>query len=188
MPQPLTDVQIFSLALVDLGHSAIASFSEDSKAARIGVLMYEQTVLEMLRDHPWRFAEKRVILTADDTRIPAFEFDHTCPFPSDFVRINKVNDGLTNFKRAGNDLLVDDNNPNLVYTARVPEAQFDPGFVSALIARLTARLCIPITDNASARKDYEAVAANKLADAKITDAQDGVPDPTPIGVLDEARI
>jgi len=61
-----TDVQIASLALTRIGHSPITSFSSvGDKAQRWMNSNYEFIRAAMIREHPWKFAIKRGVLTRD---------------------------------------------------------------------------------------------------------------------------
>jgi hypothetical protein len=61
-----TDVQIASLALTRIGHSSIASFSSvGDKAQRWMNSNYEFIRAALMREHPWKFAIKRGVLTRD---------------------------------------------------------------------------------------------------------------------------
>lgn len=61
-----SDVQIASLALTRIGHEGIASFSATgNKASRWFFANYDLIVRPMIREHQWRFATKRAVLTRD---------------------------------------------------------------------------------------------------------------------------
>jgi hypothetical protein len=187
MPGP-TDVEIANLALIDLGQPAVSAFTDDGKAARLLRAIYEPTVKDVLRHHSWRCARKKVVLADDPDATPAFGFSNACALPADFVRVVRVNDHLDKFEVVGAHLHIDDDAPELTYTARVDEALFDPGLVSVIAARLAMRLCIPLTDNATAAQGLQKVHETTLADAKFADALDGAPEDNPIGTWAEARL
>lgn len=61
-----TDVQIASLALTRIGHEPVTSFSASgSKAQRWMFSNFEFIKQSLLREHGWRFAIKRAVLTRD---------------------------------------------------------------------------------------------------------------------------
>ena len=183
-----TDVGIANLALVDIGEPTIASFEAEGKAARIMRAVYEPTVLEVLRGHPWRCCRKQVVLAADPDAVPTFGWDAAFPLPSDFVKVIKVNDHIDKFERVGRHLFVNDTAPQLTYTARVPSVYFDPLLVSVVAARLAARVCMTMTDNATAAKGYNEAYAAISGEAKLADAMDGAPEDMPIGTWAQARL
>lgn len=64
-----TDVEIASLALTRLGHEGVASFSPTgNKASRWFNAHYDLIRKALLREHAWRFATKRAVLTQDPIR------------------------------------------------------------------------------------------------------------------------
>ena len=181
-----TDVDICNLALLDLGQPSISSIGDDTKAGRAFSVAYEPTLQELLRDHPWNFARKRIVL-APDSAAPAFGWDNRFKLPSKCVRVLEVNDALTKYKVEGRYLLVNDTAPEVIYVERVDESEFDPLFASALAAVLAARLCIHITDNATAAQQLLAVAKDKLDAAKGTNALEVPPDDPPLSTWEQAR-
>lgn len=182
----MTDVDICNLALLDLGQPAISAIGESSKAGRAFAVAYEPTLQELLRDHPWNFARKRETLAADPIA-PAFDWDNRFKLPTKCVRVLEVNDALTKYKIEGRYLLVNDDAPDVIYIERVDESEFDPLFASAFAAVLAARLCIHITDNATAQQGLLAVARDKLDAAKATNAQEVPPDDPPLSTWEQAR-
>ncbi|MDS1138581.1 hypothetical protein [Nitratireductor indicus] len=59
-----TDVQISNLALTRIGHESITSFNASgNKAERWLAANYEFIKQSLLREHQWRFATKRAVLT-----------------------------------------------------------------------------------------------------------------------------
>lgn len=62
-----TDVQICNLALTRIGHESIASLNASgNKAERWFAANYDLIRSSLLREHQWRFATKRAVLTKDD--------------------------------------------------------------------------------------------------------------------------
>ena len=184
-----TDVDIANLALIQLGQPALASFNDEGQGARLIRAVYEPTVLEVLRSHPWRCCRKRVVLSPDPSEtIPFGPFGYAHLLPGDFVGVVKVNNNIDKFERFGRHMLVDDQAPEFTYTARVEEDEFDPGLVSVIAARLAWRLCIPLTDSATQaeqlKKDYSII----LQDARFADAVDGAPEDAPLSTWGEARL
>lgn len=182
----MTDVDICNLALLDLGQPAIAAIGENSKAGRAFAVGYEPTLQELLRDHPWNFARKRTVLAPDETP-PAFDWDNRFKLPAKCLRVLEVNNALTKYKIEGRYLLVNDTAPEIIYIERVDESEFDPLFASAVAAVLAARLCIYITDNATASQQLYAIAKDKLDAAKGTNALEVPPDDPPLSTWEQAR-
>jgi hypothetical protein len=68
----------------------------------------------------------------------------------------------------------------LTYVARAAEEYFPAYFEVALIARLAAEFCIPLTDSTSRWEALYRLAENEARRARLTDAQED----TPIGFQD----
>ena len=184
----LTDLDIINLALIELGQPALATLDNTSKPGRIMGALYEPTVKEILFGHPWRCCQKLQVLSVDPDATEPFDFDYACALPADFVRVVKVNDNIDKFRVVGQHIHVDDDAPDLTYTARVPTSEFNPGLVSAIVARLSARACIAITDNATDAKSRADGYLIILADAKFNDSMNGAPEDNPIGTWAQARL
>jgi hypothetical protein len=184
-----TSTSIVNLALVELGNGPIPDFHAPDKAARIARVVYEPTVRDMLREHPWRFARRTALLTPDPAYgdpLLSFAFAHR--LPEDFISIVYLDDRQTAFARHRMHLLVDNEAPELTYIARVPESDFDPAFVSALVYRLAGRMCKAITDSDGQREVLMRNYAGKLQDAKAADAMDGSPEERLMGNLEQVRL
>jgi hypothetical protein len=63
----------------------------------------------------------------------------------------------------------------LTYVARPAEDDFPPFFSLALIARLAAEFCIPLTDSTSRWEGLQKLADWELRRAKLIDAQEDTP-------------
>lgn len=88
-----TDVQIASLALSRIGHAPIASFSASGdKAQRWFQANYEFIRQSLLREHGWRCAIKRAVLTSDGI----FEIDTVLFVPSTWTVNTVLPHGFSN--------------------------------------------------------------------------------------------
>ena len=193
---PETDLGIANLALTDLGQPLLAVADSTSKAGRLFLATYEPTVLEVLRDHPWRCCRKQAIMASDPAHKPLFGYGLAFRKPDDFVRIVYV-DGTNNgdlsnnimpFAVHGDFIHYDREGFMLTYTARVPTAQFDAGLVSTIAARLAWRWCKPFTDSVSELQAYMKTYSEIAASAKYADALDGSPDIPPMSSWEQARL
>ena len=163
---PLTDVEICNLALGELGEYTISALTEQSKAARYCRRFYEPTVQELLREHPYRFARARATL-APDTDEPEFEWAYQHTLPATCLRVFKVGRvAQVPYTIEGRKLLTDEEAPEVYYVKRVPEADFDPLFVTALSLRIATRICMAMTDNATLYETLTKQTANALNAAK----------------------
>jgi hypothetical protein len=174
----LSDVEICSVALVKIGASAIASFDEDSVEADIAGRLYEMTVSALLASHPWHFTITEVDLEIADAP-PQAGFAHAFLLPDDQVRILSAGAsphgrGLA-YRIAGSLLHADSTKVVLTYQRRPDTATFPAFFVQALVARLAAELCLPLTEGTSRADALYKLASAELKIARLIDSQQSTP-------------
>lgn len=171
-------VKICNAALSLIGEKQItnATLSDTTEAERQCTLVYPMARDNVLRAHPWNFAEKRQALAAL-VDVPPFEFDLYYTLPSDCLRVLRLYDTELPFRIEADRKIATDATPcNLIYTAQITDvAQFDPGFTEALIYYIAAHLAMVLSDNrtlaAELRQEYE----GRLRSAKMFDGQEGTP-------------
>jgi len=173
-----TKIDLCSRALVKLGANPIASFNEATAEAHACAQLYEPTVESLLAAYPWRFALEKAELARLVT-VPTADYQYAYQLPNDYVRVLSAGNGLKSqglkYKIVGNTLHT--NAPKVVvsYIARPEEEAFPPFFSNALIARLAAELCLPLTESTT-RTDYMYNRAEEeFRAAKLTDSQQDVP-------------
>jgi len=191
-----SETEICNLALTRIGHAMIASLDEGTKAADLCQLHYPRTRDSLLRLHPWSFAIKRATLALDVTT-PNHEFDYRHSLPEDCVKvirtdweatgytgtavygfpgINGYADAMVPYRIEGRFLLANESVCKIEYVARITDtAQFDENFTDVLAQRLSAEICVALTDNQSMAKGLWEIYAAKLSDAQGNDAQEGTP-------------
>lgn len=91
MQNSISDVAICATALLELGARPINDFDEESENARLCSNLYPWVRDEMLREHPWNFAKRRVLISRDKES-PQFGYANQFTLPSDFIRLIEVND------------------------------------------------------------------------------------------------
>lgn len=172
-----SEVDICNLALVKIGEGTIIALSEDSKAGRLCNLFYNDTRDEILREHPWNFATKRVEL-AKLLTTPSFEFDAEFQLPSDLLKIIKTDDNLLPYRIEGKKLLINNDSVKIEYIARISDTtQFDSLFVVALWMRMASHLAFNLSDNNSLSVAMEQQSRAKVKQARTMDGQEGTPYP-----------
>jgi hypothetical protein len=191
---PMTDLGIANLALTDLGQPLLATADSTSKAGRLFLQTYEPTVLEVLRDHPWRCCRAQALMSSDPAAKPLFGYGLAFRLPPKFVKIVYVEGGnrhegnVEQFARHGDYLHCDVEGLRLTYVERKEAHEFDPGLVSTIAARLAWRWCRPFTDSANDVQAYQKIYTEVSASAKFNDALDGSPDIMPISTWEQARL
>ena len=170
-------VDICNSALNLLGASTISALTEDSKNARLCNQRYEPIRNRTFRSHAWNFATKRVELAKDSTA-PVVEFANQYTLPSDCLRVLKIHTGTTDSIKStidyaveGRKIKTDEGTVFLVYIALITDPnEYDTYFNEALSAALAADLAYAITNNATLSNNYQAIADERLREARFVDA------------------
>lgn len=174
----MTAIEICSTALLKLGARAISSFSEASTEADVARGLYAVTRDGLLATYPWSFTQAQLALAAGPTA-PTADFAHAFALPADCLRVLSAGVGTAgrglDYRIQGRELLTDADSLTLTYQRSVPEADLPPFFVTALIARLAAELCIPLTESAARAENLYRLAAAELRLARLLDAQQSTP-------------
>jgi len=186
-------IDICNLALAKLGQGPISSFAQETVDAELCKQNYLTVRDAVLEDHNWSFATKRVILDQPKAIPPAFQFTQSFPVPNDLLRVVLVSQsGGTNFVNPQNAIYsVEGNNilanyaPIFVkYIARVESVSaYSPCFKEALICRLAAELCMPITNSREYAGQLNDQYAYKLLVASRSDGMQGSSQRMPPGSL-----
>lgn len=168
-----TKDDICKQAVMRLGSTGALSQS-GAQPAVFAHSFYDHTLEELLAELPWAFAKKQVSITANATA-PTQGYSRRYALPSDFVQLLRVNqiDTTENFGQweiVGGFLHTDLGSPAipgspviLDYTANITDvALFPAPFVEALIARITAKIALPLTGKADIANAMAAVAAESL--------------------------
>lgn len=174
----LSDVEICSVALVKIGANGIASFDDDTLEADVASRLYEITLQGLLASHPWHFT------LAESDLAPIDEpgqggFSNVFELPTDQLRIISAGGshrarGL-DYRVAGNRLFCNSGRVVLSYQRRPDTATFPAFFVQALIARLAAEFCLPLTEGTSRADALYKLAAAELKIARLIDSQQATP-------------
>lgn len=179
-------VAICNRALDMLGAEPVTSLDDDTKAARLCARNYEPVRDAVLRAYPWNVAIRRAALAAlADT--PAWGYARQFqlpegPDPEPALRLLTV-DGESElgirYKVEGRRILTDAAAPlRILYIARVSDpAELDPMLADAIATRLAADLSYSLTASAALGQSLMGIYQAKLAEARMTDAEEGVPDP-----------
>lgn len=174
----LTDIEICSAALLKLGARGIASFAEASTEADVARSLYPVTRDGLLAAYPWSFTLAQTALAAEPTAPPA-DYAHAFALPADCLRVLSAGTGTSgrglDYRIQGRQLLADADSLMLTYQRGVDEADLPPFFVAALIARLAAELCLPITESSSRAQGLHQLAAAEIRLARLLDAQQSTP-------------
>ena len=172
-----TSIDICSHALVKLGANNIASFTEDTTEAHVAKQLYDTTVEALLASYPWRFALKQTTL-ARLTEKPSADYAYAYALPNDCVRVLSAGasrgQGL-DYRIAQQQLQTNSASVMLTYLCRPDETDFPAFFVDALVAKLAAEFCLPLTESTT-RTDYlRKIADEEIRAARLVDSQQAIP-------------
>lgn len=175
---PLTDVELCSAALVKIGAAVITSLEDETAEADVAKRLYEMTLQGLITLHPWHFTLTQSELSVLD-EAPQAGFSRVFSLPQDILRtISAGADSRATgsiYHVAGPRLFADANRIFLNYQCRPSTADFPPFFVQALVARLAADFCLPLTEGTSRSEVLYRLAAAELRVAKLADSQQATP-------------
>jgi len=174
----LSSIALSSRALLKLGADTIASFDEGSAEAEVAANLYPSTRDALLSAHPWTFATAQVTLPKLAAQ-PVADFASAFQLPSDFLRALSAGPsgrgrGI-DYRISELRLHADIDEVVLSYIFRPDEKDFPPFFDQALIARLAAEFCIPLTESTSRADSLHKLAETEYRRAKTVDSQQDTP-------------
>lgn len=186
-----TDIGLCSKALLKLGATSIASFEDGTAEAEISSNLYPLIRDGMLSSYPWSFAVAQVTLgRLYDS--PLADYQYAYQLPNDMLRI--VSAGTQSRGRGleycikENTLHTNSSHVVLTYIFRALENSFPPFFSDALVARLAAEFCLPLTESSSRAEFLYKLAEEELKKARLIDAQQATPKKFEDFTLTEVRL
>lgn len=176
MASPLSDLDLVNAALVKLGALPIQGFGDADASAGVAAALYPVVAEATLTAHPWSFTLKRARLTALDGD-PLADFQTRFALPADFLRAIYVDDrgSSPRYALVGRELHTDARDLVLTYQYRPSEDVFPPFFRAALVAKLAAELCIPITESTARAEALDRLAERELERAWAIDRSQETP-------------
>lgn len=174
----LSPVALCSRALMKIGAKPIQSFYDDTAEAEFAIALYMPTRDALLSAYPWRFAVTQTTL-ARLSDAPIADYSYAYQLPNDCLRVLSVGErgsskGVS-FRRVGNALHADAQILTLDYIFRPDDETAPPYFEQALMARLAAEFCLPLTENSSRADMLHRLANIEFETAKRIDAQQDTP-------------
>lgn len=187
----LSNVELCSAALVKLGAASISSFDDGTTEADVAKTLYEVVRDGLFGNHPWSFATAHAELSQLPSD-PITDFDYAFQLPDDFIKALSAGDEERGrgaiYQIVGREVHTNYEELLLVYIKRADEADFPTYFVSALINRLAAEFCLPLTENATRSELLFKLADTELRLAKLIDSQQDTPPKVEDFTLIEARL
>jgi hypothetical protein len=187
----LNSIELCSSALIKLGADAISSFEDGTAEARVASRLYPLVRDALLSAHPWSFATKQAELT-QLASAPVTDFAHAYQLPNDFL--NALSAGGNGRGRGfvyqvmNRQLHTNAASVVLTYIFRPSEGDFPAYFVAALVTRLAAEFCLPLTEDTGRADRFTRLAEDELKLAKLVDSQQDTPPKVEDFTLVEARL
>lgn len=168
-------IDLCSLALLKIGANSIASFDEGTAEAELAANIYHSVRDALISAHPWNFALTQQTLAKLAIQ-PVADFANAFQLPADCLRVHSAGPegrgrGLE-YRISERHLHTNAEVVVLTYLYRPKEVDFPPFFEMALIARLAAEFCIPLTDSTSRWEGLRKVAEQEFRRAKLIDSQE----------------
>jgi hypothetical protein len=170
----LTALEICSRALIKIGAAPITDFTDGSAEADIAGLLYLPVRNALISSYPWSFALKQAVLAPSLTP-PTADFSKAFTLPGDCLRVWSAGQagrgqGMR-YRVMGKALHTDADSVTLTYIGSVLEADMPPFADMALITKLAAEFCIPLTENTQRAEALTRMAEQEIAKARSIDAQ-----------------
>jgi hypothetical protein len=176
----LNRIQLCTRALLKVGASPITSFDDATAEAEVASLLFGVTRDALLSGHPWSFATAQQTLPPLTAK-PLADFEHAFALPADFLRVLSVGAGGSGRGRGvayrihERRLHANAGTITLTHVFRPDESAFPPFFDQALIARLAAEFCLPLTENTARTEALTKAAEVEFARARTIDGQQQTP-------------
>ncbi len=187
----LNSIEFCSSALIKLGADTISSFEDGTAEAKVAARLYPLVRDGMLSVHRWSFAAKQIGLVRLASA-PVTEFAYAYQLPNDFLNAWSAGGhgrgrGLV-YQLVNRQLHTNAASVVLTYTFRPSEGDFPAYFVPALVTRLAAEFCLPLTEDAARADRFTRLADDELKLAKLVDSQQDTPGKVEDFTLIEARL
>lgn len=173
-----TDIGLCSQALLKLGASPLSSFDDGTAETEVAASLYPLLRDALLSSYPWSFAVRHTSLPRL-AEAPLVDYSCAYQLPPDLLRIISAGTGTRGqgleYRVKGNTLHTNAAQVNLTYIFRPLENEFPPFFADALVARLSAEFCLPLTESTSRAELLAKVAGDEINRARLIDSQQDTP-------------
>lgn len=174
----LSDVALCARALIRIGAAPITSFDDTTAESEIAGALFPQVRDALLSSYPWSFASAQIELS-QLAQAPLADYSYAYQLPNDFLRALSAGSGSRgrglNYRISGDALHTNASAVILTYVFRPEEESFPPYFDQALITRLAAEFCIPVTESTSRAESLYRLAEREFERARQIDAQQDTP-------------
>ena len=186
-----TDISLCSKALLKIGASTISSYTDGTAEAEVAANLYPLIRDGMISGYPWSFATAQMTLPRLAEQ-PLADYKYAYQLPHDLLRIVSAGIGTRGrgieYRVKENTLHTNAEKVNLTYIYQPGENNFPPFFCDALVAKLAAEFCLPLTESTARAEFLEKVAEDELNRARLIDSQQATPRKFEDFTLVEARL
>lgn len=169
-------VEIANSALTIVGSGKIVALSDPSIEGRECNANYDSSRKAVLRDYPWNFASKRVVLSTPDATAPLFGYARRFPLPADFIRVHTTFDA-SGVRMAPDSyaieeafIITDEPTIWLKYVFNITDTtKFDALFDQALAAYLAHKISYKLSGSESSRAAIKMIYKEAIQAAKFVD-------------------
>ncbi len=183
-------VDVVNVALRRVGSTRIIALTDDTASATVAEDLFDEVLDDLLRQHAWNFATKRVKL-AQLTETPAFEFDHAYTVPADWIRTvsvhpNSAGAGTMFYREEQVDdkrvIVTSADEVYLRYVARITDPNFwPPDFRNAMSMTLARDFAIPLGNSNTMHVNFSNLSRSAIARARSSDSMGSSPERMPRG-------
>ncbi len=176
-----SSIKVMNAALAQIGVPDIASFTENTLAAKTGNRLFADILEHELSAYPWRFARDRVALSRlSDTPPPPWTGLYQLPSSALVLHTIYVDDYIDKFDRFGYKIAVnvDSNSTSTVtaeYTNTISAGSWPGYFRRSFIMSLAAAIAMPITQDEQMALALQKESEIMMAKARSRDAQGRTP-------------
>lgn len=174
----LSDIALCSRALIRIGAAPITSFADGTAESEIAGALFRPVCDALLSAYGWSFASGQSALTLLSTP-PVADYANAFALPADFLRALSLGSGQrgrgVNYRIAAGAIHTNESAVTLTYIFRPEEESFPPYFDQALMTRLAAEFCIPVTESTSRAEALFRLAEQEFQRARQIDAQQDTP-------------
>lgn len=182
-----SQVGIINAALTKIGaKQSVVSLEDGTPAANFGAARYEELRDDLLRDHNWNFAIRRVKL-ARLSEGPTFEYRFRYQLPDRWLRIlnawdNAAGRGHLNYRTEGNMLLTDSSDVWCKFVIQVVDPnEMSADFRECLTLKLAIEAAVKLAGSTQLSQLMEARFERRFTKAVSNDSFDTRPTQLPRG-------
>ncbi|NKD76810.1 hypothetical protein HEQ60_03380 [Haematospirillum sp. H1815] len=186
----LDRIDICNRALLMIGALPVSSLEDPTPVAEVARHFYDMVRDAFLSVHPWNFAlTTEVVPVMPSVSCSGYAF--TAPLPVACLRVLSVGrigqDRGVAYRIVGRQVECDASPVVLHYIAAVPESVFPAFFVNALVLRLAAAFCLPLTESAGRADHLWQAAEQEFRRARAVDSSEDTPKRVGSSILLDVR-